>query len=79
MKGTSVESKRRGVVLVENLYENLYAASEQGEVFILRSGPELETAAEWQMKESIYATPAVAGGRLYLRTWEALYAIGGKE
>ena len=27
------------------------------------------------MGEEITATPAIAGGRVYLRTWAALYAI----
>jgi outer membrane protein assembly factor BamB len=56
--------------------ERLYAFSEEGDVFVLRASPELETLAEIAMEEPIYATPAVAGGRMYLRTWKRIYAIG---
>ncbi|MBI4604154.1 MAG: PQQ-binding-like beta-propeller repeat protein [Planctomycetes bacterium] len=38
--------------------------------------PGLETVAEIGMGEPIYSTPAVSGGRIYLRTWKRLYAIG---
>ena len=55
---------------------HLYALSEEGEVFVMKADPTLATVAEIDMQEPIYATPAVAGGRLYLRTWKRLYAIG---
>jgi hypothetical protein len=56
----------------------IYSFSEEGEVFVLRARPELETVSEIQMDDPIYATPAVSEGRMYLRTWKKLYAIGKK-
>ena len=55
----------------------IFAFSEEGEVFVMKSTPDLETVAEISMGEPIYATPAVSNGTIYLRTWKRLYAIGG--
>ncbi len=53
--------------------------NESGVAFVLVKGPELELAARIDMGDPIYATPAVANGRLFLRTWKYLYAIGKVE
>ena len=53
----------------------LYVASRDGEVFVIKEGREFEVLAKNTMGEEITATPAIAGGRVYLRTWAALYAI----
>lgn len=55
---------------------HIYAFNEDGGVFVLEADPGLETVAEIDMGDPIYATPAVSEGRLYLRTWKHLYAIG---
>jgi len=57
----------------------IYSFSEEGDVFILRARPGLETVSEIPMGDPIYATPAVSEGQIYLRTWKKLYAIGRKN
>jgi outer membrane protein assembly factor BamB len=62
----------------------LYVGSENGRFFILKPGPTGATVLdEDQMgteaaPEAIVASVAVAGGRVYLATMDALYAIGKK-
>ena len=53
-----------------------YAISIKGEVFVLKAGDKYELLAKNPLGEKSHATPAVAGGRMYLRTLSHLYAIG---
>jgi len=72
-------SKRlRGNFSASLLYAagHIYAASEEGEVFVLKADPALETVKEIPMGSPIYASPVVANGTLFIRTWKKLYAIG---
>lgn len=54
----------------------LFLASENGKVAVLKPGAQWEALAVNDFDEPIYATPAAAGRHLYIRTAEALYAIG---
>ena len=54
----------------------LYVASEDGDVYVVRHGTELEPLAKNTMDEIIMATPAVSGDLLIVRTLENVYAIG---
>ena len=56
----------------------LYFASLEGKVTVVKAGRELETLSVADLGESIQATPALSGGRLYVRTAKALYCFGGK-
>ncbi|WP_404308421.1 outer membrane protein assembly factor BamB family protein [Neorhodopirellula lusitana] len=58
---------------------NVVCASENGTVYVLMSGPEYESLAENSMGEPCFATPAVAGGVLFIRTTKRLVAIGNTE
>jgi outer membrane protein assembly factor BamB len=51
---------------------------EDGEIFVIRAGPEFEVLATNSMGEKLWATPAIANGRIYIRGSEHLYAIGGE-
>jgi len=42
----------------------------------VKPGKEFEILASNDMQESISSSPAISGGRIYLRTFKALYAIG---
>jgi len=54
----------------------LYIATEQGDVVVVRMGETYEVLATNTLTDqSFIATPAVAGGSLYLRSREALYCI----
>lgn len=53
----------------------IITASTDGIVTTFQTGAEFEHLSSVDMKESISATPAVAGGVLYIRTDKALYAF----
>ena len=54
----------------------LYLAARHGEVCVLKLGREFKVISRNVMGDGIAATPAISGGRIYLRTYKALYAIG---
>ena len=51
----------------------IYIAGEEGKVIVLKAGAEWEVMRINDLDEGCYATPALAGGSIYLRTNEALY------
>jgi outer membrane protein assembly factor BamB len=53
----------------------IYLGTEEGDVLVLRRGPELEVLAINPMGEQILATPAIAGDDLFVRTRGHLYRI----
>jgi outer membrane protein assembly factor BamB len=50
--------------------------SEDGDTHVLKAGPTHEVLRTNALGEPIYATPAVANGRIYIRAAGHLYAIG---
>ena len=56
----------------------LYFSSEDGEVYILKAGPELEVLAVNDLVETQMASPAISEGVLYYRTRSHLVAIGAR-
>ena len=54
----------------------VYFSSEDGSVYVLKAGPELEVLAENPMGETLMATPAISEGVLYIRTRGHLVAVG---
>ncbi len=56
--------------------DHLYAASERGVVNVLKVGEKFEVLAKNDLSENIYATPAVAGNNLYVRTKAHLWSFG---
>ena len=56
----------------------LYNISADGEVVVLAAQEEFEVLARHSLGESSHATPAVAGGVMYLRTFSRLYAFDGR-
>ncbi|HEX2465603.1 MAG TPA: PQQ-binding-like beta-propeller repeat protein [Thermoanaerobaculia bacterium] len=57
----------------------VYFSSETGETFIYASGREPRLIARNAIDGRIVASPAIAGGRLYLRADDRLIAIGGSS
>jgi outer membrane protein assembly factor BamB len=54
----------------------LYIATEEGEVFVIKMGPKFEVLATNSMGDDMFiATPAVAGGSMYLRGRSDLYCV----
>jgi outer membrane protein assembly factor BamB len=54
----------------------VYAASEQGDVFVLAAEPAFQLLARNALGERVVATPAVAEGRLFIRGQRHLFCIG---
>jgi outer membrane protein assembly factor BamB len=57
----------------------VYVCTEDGEVYVFRAGPKFEQLGKSSIKEPIFATPAVAGGRLFIRGRTNLYCIGSAD
>ena len=55
----------------------LYCITTAGEVVVIKAAPTYELLAVNPLGEKSHATPAVAGGRMYLRTYSQLISIGG--
>ena len=51
-------------------------ARNDGTVTVVKTGRDFEIVAKNRLGEAISASPVIAGGRVYLRSFEALYAIG---
>jgi outer membrane protein assembly factor BamB len=54
----------------------LFLTSEDGDTFVIKAGPKHEVIGTNSLDEPVYASPAVAGGRIYIRGERNLYAIG---
>ena len=54
----------------------LYVTNEDGLTTVVKAGPKYELLAENALDDFTVASPAAAGGQLFLRTRSALYAIG---
>ena len=50
--------------------------SEDGDSFVIKAGPVHEVLATNSVGESVYASPAIGGGRIYIRGEKHLFAIG---
>ncbi|MBC8868388.1 MAG: PQQ-like beta-propeller repeat protein [Planctomycetes bacterium] len=57
----------------------LYNVSKNGEVVVLAAGDAFEVLHRIPLGESSYATPAVAGGVMTLRTNSHLFSLGGRR
>jgi outer membrane protein assembly factor BamB len=54
----------------------VYLANEDGQVFVIKAGPQYELMALNETGSSVLATPAISEGRLLFRTQRELIAIG---
>ena len=57
----------------------LYCISRKGEVVVLAASDEFKVLGRVELGEPSYATPAVSGGVMYLRTLSRLFSLGGKK
>jgi len=79
--GEEIWSKKR-ILNLGNYYASpvagdgkIYAQGENGFLVVLRQGPKLEVLAKNDMGDACVATPAIADGRLYVRTLKKLYCF----
>ncbi len=56
----------------------IYVTARKGVVTVLKAGREFEVLAQNDLGETITASPVLVDGRIYLRSFDALYAIGPK-
>jgi outer membrane protein assembly factor BamB len=57
----------------------LYLASEEGDVIIVKMGPEFEVIATNTLQDQVFiASPAIVGGEIFLRGQSTLFAISEK-
>jgi outer membrane protein assembly factor BamB len=54
----------------------IYIPTEDGDVYVIRAGPEFEVMAVNSMDEVTLATPAISGDVLYFRTRSHMVAVG---
>jgi hypothetical protein len=54
----------------------IYLISEEGEVTVLAAGPTPRVLRRNSLGERCLATPAIAGGKLYVRTERSLHGFG---
>ena len=57
----------------------VYSVNEDGRIAVFEAAPKFNLLAEAELKEDVYASPAVADGRLYIRGANHLYCIGAKK
>ncbi len=57
----------------------LLLVSTEGNVHVVRVGRGCQRLAVNPLGEKSHATPAVAGGRVYVRTWSHLVSVGGRR
>ena len=54
----------------------LFTTSGAGRISVLSLGPTPKTLAVNDMREDVYATPAISHGTIYVRTHTRLFAFG---
>jgi outer membrane protein assembly factor BamB len=54
----------------------IYLSSEDGEIIVIKAGPEFEHLGTNSMGELLMATPALSEGVMYVRSVDSLFAIG---
>jgi outer membrane protein assembly factor BamB len=56
--------------------DKVYLIGEAGQVSVLKAGGEWEVLTVNELDDEVFATPAIADGRIYIRTRSALYSFG---
>jgi hypothetical protein len=55
---------------------NLYLLARNGTTTVVRPGRKFEVISTNALEEITTASPAVSNGRIYIRTYDSLWAIG---
>jgi outer membrane protein assembly factor BamB len=59
--------------------DRLFNVSREGEVIVFNAARQYKLLAQNRLPEGSHATPALAHGRMYLRTFSTLVSVGGKK
>jgi outer membrane protein assembly factor BamB len=54
----------------------IFCTARDGTISVVKPGPKFQLLAINKLPDQISASPAISNGRIYLRGWDALYAIG---
>ena len=54
----------------------IFLSSLEGDTTVVQAGPQFRVVATSSLDEPIFASPAISGGELFLRTTGHLYCIG---
>jgi outer membrane protein assembly factor BamB len=54
----------------------IYCTSRDGVVSVIKAGPKFQLLAANRLPDQTAASPAIANGRIYVRGFQTLYAIG---
>ena len=54
---------------------HLYLTARDGIISVVKTGKKFELVAQNELGESIAASPCIANGTIYLRTFDSLWAI----
>ena len=57
----------------------IFCASENGTVYVLKHGQDLEIVSENKMGDPCLATPAISEGSIFIRTTKKLIAVKGSK
>ena len=57
----------------------IYMVSDAGKAVVLEPGPDWKVLQTNDLNEDVYSTPAIAGGRLFVRTQSRLYCFGASD
>jgi outer membrane protein assembly factor BamB len=57
----------------------IYIPSEDGDIYVVKTGPTYELLTVNKMEAPVLATPAISEGRLYVRTKDHIMAFGGAK
>lgn len=58
--------------------DRLYAINQGGDAFVFRSSPKFEALATNSLRETTIASLAMSDGEIFVRTYQALWCLGGK-
>ena len=56
---------------------NVYALSEEGQATVVAAKPQFQLISSNDLGERTMASPAVSGGRIFIRSDSSLFCIGG--
>jgi outer membrane protein assembly factor BamB len=54
----------------------VYLTARDGTITVVKAGPKFEEIAVNKLPDDVSASPVVSNGRIYIRGWKTLYAIG---
>ncbi len=57
----------------------IFLVDTEGKLTVVRAGSEWEELSTTSLGEPCYATPAICGGRIFVRTSKGLYCFGGRD